>query len=412
MWGFGGGDGNGYHYLSTQLSWPLNDPLLLLWPPGFPAVIALVSTISTETVLPFVVTLVNALLSSLTAVLSYRLALAIGLKCRNAIIAGLVCAIHPTMIVYGIAPMTESLFGFTLILAVLTTIDARRQGVFFGLWGLLPGLLMGSTALIRPVSWILALLAVGYWILAFRRKVAIWACVMVISTLLAWGIHNYQVWGVPDFSSNGTYNLLFIKGKVILHSATGKNYDDIPSELINDVEDRLIGIDAAPPPGHTYYDYMRVTDAARLSAMRSVALSLWIDHPAASIISSVKGVYATHFLTPAPLRYRAPVILERFIFVFSTAVLLLAFTGLVAAVASMRRKEIIMLAVIIGYLSATVALGFGGGDSRLIYAEIPILAVFVATGGHSIRNFLSARKKYWPKRMATADAEDNRGLNR
>ncbi len=101
---------------------------------------------------PKVGPIVNAVVGALTCLLIHRLALTV-LSVRRARIAGVLCALHPGLIVYTALLMTEPLAGCGLLLAAWAIVRGRKYPV---LAAIVAGMIVGCSTLVRPPSILLA----------------------------------------------------------------------------------------------------------------------------------------------------------------------------------------------------------------------------------------------------------------
>ncbi|HTJ81182.1 MAG TPA: glycosyltransferase family 39 protein, partial [Polyangiaceae bacterium] len=156
---------------------------------------------------PAVAVVVQALVLAATASFVHRLARSF-LSHRRALVAGLVIALHPGLVVYSALVMTEPLAGLGLVVAPLA-FQRLRERPFWG--AIAGGVLLGLTTLVRPQTVIvapaLALLAAGT---SWKKKLAIAlvataACVAVVAP---WTARNCaRMDGCAFVSTNGGWNL-------------------------------------------------------------------------------------------------------------------------------------------------------------------------------------------------------------
>lgn len=147
----------------------------------------------------------NAFVGALTAVTVHRTARYF-LSTARARIAGLLCALHPGLVLYTALVMTEGLGAFSLLLAGFAALHERhrRRGV------VLSGVLFGLSALVRPT----ALLAIPLllWVNAgtWRRRLArtFATGLFALCTIAPWTARNCAVMdGCSLISTNGGWNL-------------------------------------------------------------------------------------------------------------------------------------------------------------------------------------------------------------
>ncbi len=112
--------------------------------PGYPAFLAVIETVTTDT---RAIVAVQCVLGASLACMVASIALAFGLPRRGAILAGVLWAVHPALVQYDLLIMTESLFNFCIVSAIF--IAARAHSACN--WGA-SGLLIGLAGLVRPLG--------------------------------------------------------------------------------------------------------------------------------------------------------------------------------------------------------------------------------------------------------------------
>ncbi|MBM4363581.1 MAG: hypothetical protein FJ104_12945, partial [Deltaproteobacteria bacterium] len=182
------------------------------YPVGFPALIGAAYGLSGRS--PAAVMVVLAVLGALAAAAVHRLVLPHGR--RAAALAGLAAALHPGLVMYTPAFMTEGLTAS--LLAIAATIVVVPGG-----WAALgAGVTLGLAALVRPQ---VLLMAPGFALLApgargapgapgggasrlLRRAIApIAVAVGVAAPTLPWVARNCSAMGACGLSANGGWNL-------------------------------------------------------------------------------------------------------------------------------------------------------------------------------------------------------------
>jgi hypothetical protein len=156
---------------------------------------------------PAVAVVVQALVLAATASATHRLALSF-LSHRRALVAGLVAAFHPGLILYAGLVMTEPLAGLGLVVAPLTYLKLKHRP----LWAALAaGVVLGLTTLVRPqtvlVAPALALFASGTtW--KKRLAVALVTTAACVAVVLPWTARNCaRMDGCAFVSTNAGWNL-------------------------------------------------------------------------------------------------------------------------------------------------------------------------------------------------------------
>lgn len=149
--------------------------------------------------------LLNAFIGAFTAAAIYALA-RYCLGPWRARVAGLLCALHPGLILYTALLMTEPLAALTLVVSALAAValSQQRSGA------VLSGIALGLGALVRPP----ALLAVPWlaFVLGDNLKQRLWrtalAGVTALAVIAPWTYRNCRVMDECTLvSSNGGWNL-------------------------------------------------------------------------------------------------------------------------------------------------------------------------------------------------------------
>ena len=225
-------DGKFYHVVADRIAqghgytwlWPDGAVTYAAhYPVGYPALVgALYLTFGAH---PALAMLLNALLGALAVVAVHRVSAAVAGR-AGALLAALLVALHPTLLGYTPALMTEgvvaALLGIVAWLALLARQSSgrRRWGGWLGM-----AVLLGVTTLVRPQSLLLAPLfgwvAVGpadaraAGRSGWRRRLlgSLLTTAMVIATCTPWTVRNCSRMGRCLFvSANTGWNLLIGAG--------------------------------------------------------------------------------------------------------------------------------------------------------------------------------------------------------
>jgi hypothetical protein len=182
-----------------------------LYPVGYPALLALFYGVLGASA--GVAMTVNAILGAIGACCAYRLVDGDGVARWRPVAAGLAVALHPALVPYTAAVMTEGVTASLLLGAAALADQARRTGRPPG-WLVAVAVVMAFATLVRPQS---ILLAPVFGILAvsaragWRQRVACAAVVaMVSATCVApWTLRNCaRMHRCALVSMNGGWNLL------------------------------------------------------------------------------------------------------------------------------------------------------------------------------------------------------------
>ena len=175
---------------------------------------------------PVVGALAGALIGALTAGVVHRLALSF-LSDVRAFAAGMLCALHPGLIVYAGLLMTEPLAGFGLMLAPLVFLRLRNRPVAAAAAA---GIVLGLTTLVRPQS-LLTAPFMGVLVPKKDRKqsaalLGAIATAVCLVTVAPWTLRNWhELGGFALVSTNGGQNLAIGASP----HATGR-FDDLTAE--------------------------------------------------------------------------------------------------------------------------------------------------------------------------------------
>jgi len=152
-------DGEGYTWL-----WPDGAVTYAAhYPVGYPAIVGALYAVFGPT--PAVAMVFNAILGAVGVVASYWLAAEFAAR-RWALVAALIAAVHPSLVLYTPAIMTEGATAALYVIAAWGACHwARKAGLGPGFW---LGLVLGVTLLVRPQS--LLLVPVVGAVAAYRAR--------------------------------------------------------------------------------------------------------------------------------------------------------------------------------------------------------------------------------------------------
>ena len=133
------------------------------------------------------------LLSTWTVHLVYLVALAIWNDRNAALVAAGACAIHPVLVYYANAPLTETSFSFLVMLALLLLY--RSKVALAALVFVLANLTRPTLDLVYPLMFAAsALAAEPPRVMLAAKRVAIYLAVYV-ALMCPWWLHNYGLYG-------------------------------------------------------------------------------------------------------------------------------------------------------------------------------------------------------------------------
>jgi hypothetical protein len=207
-------DGVYYHTIAARVSQGLGSTWLwpdgkvtyaAHYPVGYPALLSLGYRLAGAS--PDAGAWVNALLGTAAAIAVHRLALSC-MTPRRALAAGLAVALHPGLVMYTPALMTEGVTAALLAIAAWTASLRTRRGL------VALGLVMGVATLVRPQSLVLApllgLISVDAVVTKWGRlRNAVIATGIALLLCAPWTIRNcVRMHRCALVSVNGGWNLL------------------------------------------------------------------------------------------------------------------------------------------------------------------------------------------------------------
>jgi 4-amino-4-deoxy-L-arabinose transferase-like glycosyltransferase len=229
-------DGEYYHVLASRIAagqgytWAWPDGVVTYaahYPVGYPAVVAALYAVFGAS--PVVAMLFNSVIGALAVFAVHQIAASVANR-WGALLAGVAVALHPALVAYTPALMTEGVVAALLAVAgwgmvVARSLQGRRH------WMVLVGLgvLLGVSTLIRPqvvvAAPIFGLLAAGHdarcWRKAILRSIVVGS--LAVATCLPWSLRNcflmnsvrpgvFAAQSCVFVSANGGWNLLIGAG--------------------------------------------------------------------------------------------------------------------------------------------------------------------------------------------------------
>lgn len=218
-------DGSFYHTVAARIAagagytWAWPDGAVTYaahYPVGYPALLGAVYWLLGAA--PWCAMLLNALLGALLVVAVHEVALQLGSLAR-ARLAALAVALHPTLVLYTAALMTEAAAAAILLLLAALALWSRRS-VNAWRWRLVLGLGGAGLVLVRPqlLPMLAVLGAVAVWLpagatlrraLGGRLRGALEVLMISVLCCLPWTLRNCsKMDGCVFVSANGGWNLL------------------------------------------------------------------------------------------------------------------------------------------------------------------------------------------------------------
>jgi len=306
------------------------------------------------------VQLVQMLLSALTVVLVYLIARRL-FDPSAGVIAALIAAVHPWLIFWSGYVLTETLFVFLLTAAILAYVYLVKKP---SLWKALgSGILLGLSALCRPVGLQVALALIFVWLLLAPKSSRRWPVLGILlvsmSLILSpWIIRNYLVFHkfVPVSSASGAVLYLGNNPKATI--------------LANDMPDPLF------PPGmdeieSSYY-------------LQKLALKYIIENPGRFFVLALKRLY--YYWSPEFPTYS---IKHK---VFNCLLYLPLYLAALWGLFSLRQwRQVLLFLAIFGVFTLVHMITIVDWDQRYRLPLQPFLAVLAGAGVAQVIRRLQAR---------------------
>lgn len=271
-----------------------SNSLFMPRPPLFPLMIAALNLND------WAVIVANVVLGALLAPLCYFFARQLGLSHRWALLVALVAALDPTGVLFSPFLGPEPLANLLLLMGIMGALGAvqaadRRKSL---LWAILGGLALLLSSLTRPATYLLWI-PLGLWLLlAYRRQ---WLAVGIFTLInlvgvAGWTIHNGQVFKNYSFSSVAPYTMLYYRAAAVEHQATGRDMDNVLTDLNCRVEQRM-GRDCANVTADTRYNY-HASSPELGDAMNAVSMQVFLAHPLIYVLTIPVGFARMYGLLP------------------------------------------------------------------------------------------------------------------
>jgi hypothetical protein len=245
--------------------------------PGYPVFLAVIEAMTSDV---RAVLAVQCVLGAFLSCLVASIALAFGLPRRGALLAGILWAVHPALILFDSLIMTESMFNFCSLSALCVAGHARGPLR----WGL-SGLLMGLAGLVRPLGILFLPFAL---LLAGRRRQFRWttAALLVATAVAPSGLWAFRNWSAGEgfrVATVGEVNLLYYTAGYTLSEEKGEDWLASWPNRVGELSQRL---ERRLAPGQDVFAAGRSLAVEELAARPSVVarmqakstLKLFVDH--------------------------------------------------------------------------------------------------------------------------------------
>lgn len=233
------------------------------WPPGYPLFLAALYSLLGPSVTA--AWIANIFLGALTCVALFILG-CLMVSQRVGVIAGLLLAVFPGHVLFTSLLLSEILFTFLTVIAMILMLLVARRGQDGRRWRLvLLGLVIGAAALVRGQGLFLVIVAVLLWWLYTTdlERAARWAAIVVLAGLVVivpWTIRNYvAMHGLVVISTNGG------------NSVWMGNHEGANGRLMWGVGLMLLGEDAKLPPAER--------EVAKSNLALRLGLKYMVTHP-------------------------------------------------------------------------------------------------------------------------------------
>jgi hypothetical protein len=259
-------------------------------PPGYPFFYAAAQSLCSDDRL---VLLLQALWGAFLPALVVNIVQALGVSRRGAFVAGGLWALHPALVLFDCAFLTESLFNALAITGLVLLGRSRSPGHLAG-----GGLLLGLAGLVRPLAILYAPLALA---LAYRRgrgvlqPALLLGCLMVLPSGL-WALRNLAAGEGLRVSTVADVNLLYYSAAYAISEERGEDWEESwPArikELSAKLEERIRpGEDVFLVGRRLALEEMRARPVAVLRVHVKSVAKLFLDQSVGSLYAALGRAY-------------------------------------------------------------------------------------------------------------------------
>ena len=372
-----------YRRAATQIlagDWAFTDGVFVERPPLFPMMMAALGG-SKPLILLF-----NQLLSLVIIPLTYVLARRFKLPERLALLAALLVALDPASIKYAGILMAEPLANLLLAFAFVCLIFARRADDSRALVAAcaLAGAFIALSAMARPSAYLLWI-PLGLWIASARRRMRLLALVSLAAPALLgvglWKAHNAEVFANSNFSSIGSFNLLYNRAANVLRLASGADdIDAVRYALAQQVASKVgAAEDGLPETWSETRLYYRGISSEVEAAMPQVALTVFMQHPLHYILTLPLGLFWILIPVTGALHWPG--------MIWNLATLVLSALGLLDLACQRRYADVMFVLLPAAYfVSGTLLVCTNCMDTRGRTMLTPLLTIMAAYGIMALLN--------------------------
>jgi 4-amino-4-deoxy-L-arabinose transferase-like glycosyltransferase len=169
------------------------------WPPGYPLLLALVYSVSGNSLLAAKVC--NALLETASVLVTFLIGRELA-RPRAGLLAAAILAVFPGHVLFSPLILSEALFGFLFCIALWVFLRLNRDDrAAVGRWSGF-GVLLGAMSLVRGIAVVLLPAFMLAWLVeGVPRRVTAWrtmaAAIGIAVALVPWTLRNYRLLGSP-----------------------------------------------------------------------------------------------------------------------------------------------------------------------------------------------------------------------
>jgi 4-amino-4-deoxy-L-arabinose transferase-like glycosyltransferase len=377
---------------------------------------------------PWVAILLQVIIGSLTAVLTYLLARELRLSHLAAFVGGLIVALDPVSAMNANRLLTETIFT-TLIVASIYAL-ARYLNSERLSWALGAAVLLALASLTRPIAQFLPIAVLPLFVVVLRRagwKRALLGALILLGVSLpltySWAYRNYRQAGVFTLSTISDTNLVYYRARAVLAEVNGISQDDAwvvleeqvaraagpgasPSQVV--AAQRQIAIDTFRSyPGLTLK--MLVFGVARIVADPGYTITCTLLDPSSTSFDCFPGKSTMNdpgLIDKALSRVGAMSAIQILALALSAVVLACLYGGAaIGLVRLLRERDWLTLGVTLLLIGYFVGLSAGAeSNSRFRIPALPFMAILAGAGWAALRVWGAAwAAPGWPRRTSIGD---------
>jgi hypothetical protein len=194
--------------------------------PGYPLVLAPFMALHASDA---AIVALNIVFAALVVFVTWRIANQVFGDDRIAGICALIVAIEPTMLIWSLKVMPETLFTLCLVLFAYATVSEKPIAA---------GIALCAAIYVKPIAWPLAFIVpvVGVW---FQPRRALMLFVTCAALLAPWHIRNYVTTGYAGFSDVIDRSIYITAGGSVAARQQGVAFTEMRRELIARDEARV-----------------------------------------------------------------------------------------------------------------------------------------------------------------------------